>query len=215
MSKLATFLLTLAFATSIALTAVFAEGKDDEEKQVRFKDLPAPVQKTVKAKFAQADILKCEVQREEGKTVYEVKVMTDDGKLELEFNARGRLLEQQSDIALRDLPKAVKKAIKTTLPGARPVKAEKHIARGKTFYEVKFACGRVLLEVTFAPSGRVQKIEVEGIMKGKSAATSEGDEDDDDDDEGDDDHGDDGDHDHGDDDHDDGGDDDDDDGEDD
>lgn len=66
------------------------------EKEITFKDLPAPVAKAVEGKYPKATIMKVEEVLEGGKTKYEVLLTTAaKKKIEVVLDPTGKILEEE------------------------------------------------------------------------------------------------------------------------
>ncbi|WP_020471925.1 PepSY-like domain-containing protein [Zavarzinella formosa] len=132
-----------------------AAVRADEEK-VAVKDLPKAIVDAVKAKFPKAELVSGEKEKEDGKTVYEVKIKDGKTELEIKLTEEGKIVELEKEIAVKDLPKAVAEAVEAKYPKATVKEAEEVTKGEKTVYEVtvKTADGKTL-EVALDPAGKI------------------------------------------------------------
>tara|TARA_R100000027_G_scaffold32582_1_gene23862 strand:- start:432 stop:695 length:264 start_codon:yes stop_codon:yes gene_type:complete len=81
-----------SIALGLLLTAVSYAGKS-----VPVTDLPEPVLSTLNEYFPKSTLISAETEKEDGKTVYEVKIKYKDIKLEVETSAEGDILDVEMD----------------------------------------------------------------------------------------------------------------------
>jgi uncharacterized membrane protein YkoI len=84
-----------AVLTLGAWTIVSAE--EEKEQTVQMSDLPAAVQKTIKAKAGSNKIVKVEKKMEEGKTIYEADVNKKGVEWSIEVDENGKFLRQYKE----------------------------------------------------------------------------------------------------------------------
>ncbi|MEJ7638178.1 MAG: PepSY-like domain-containing protein, partial [Singulisphaera sp.] len=100
---------------------VSAAGADEEE--VPLKDVPKAVLDAVKARFPGAELKEAVKESEDGTTTYEV-ALKDKGKaVDVALTAEGKVIEIETEVAAKDLPKAVSSAIEAKYPKASVKKA--------------------------------------------------------------------------------------------
>jgi uncharacterized membrane protein YkoI len=153
--------LIIGLFAALAIPA-FAEDKDSDQT-VAWKDVPAAVQATITANASGGKVRKVETETENGATVYEAKVKSDDEKIEIEVAADGSLIESETKgLDLDDLPAAVQATINTHANGAKVGKIEEETEKGSTVYEaeVKTTDGKEI-EIQVAPDGTFVKTEAE------------------------------------------------------
>ena len=100
-------------ATGIALALTLAlTGLSAADKKVQMKDLPAAVQKTVRAEEAKgAQIVGLATEVEGGKIMYEVETTVGGHTRDLLLDAAGRIVETEEETSLDAVPAAVKTAL--------------------------------------------------------------------------------------------------------
>jgi hypothetical protein len=69
--------------------------------------------------------------------------------------------EKEEKVPLKDLPKAVAKAIKKHFPDAKVVGASKEKEDGKLVYEIQLKVKKQNVEATFTPEGKLISVEKE------------------------------------------------------
>jgi uncharacterized membrane protein YkoI len=179
-------LLAVPVVVALAWTQIAVTDGDEAEEAVAFDQLPAAVQKAVQKAYPGAEVTKCVKETEEGKTLYEVELESGKLEAELELDATGKVLETETEeeIALDQLPEAVRDAAQKLVKGGELLEAERIVEGGKTTYEVEVQCGAVILELGMNRSGNVLSIEVEDEdddAEGDDAEDDDGDDDEDDD----------------------------------
>lgn len=139
--------------------------------------LPKAVQAKIAQMYPKAEIIKAEKEDEGGVTLYEAKLKTKKGVLEVVIAEDGALVEIETLVTAAQLPKAVKAAVKKEAKGAKIVKCEKmelhaEVQKGKLValkkprveYEVKYKVGDKVVEI---------KMTADGKMTGKEEAEDE------------------------------------------
>jgi hypothetical protein len=77
-----------------AMTAFADEGK---EKVVKLEDIPAPARETILREAKGAPVLKVEVEKEKGKTVYEGVIRQGKEEIGIVVDAKGTLIGKHSE----------------------------------------------------------------------------------------------------------------------
>jgi uncharacterized membrane protein YkoI len=116
--------------TVIALAlALGVTGLSAADKKVQMKDLPAAVQKTVRAEEAKgARIVGLAAEVEGGKTMYEVETTVGGHTRDLLLDAAGRIVETEDETSIDTVPAAVK----TALEARGTVGKVETVTKGKT-----------------------------------------------------------------------------------
>jgi hypothetical protein len=105
---------------SVALLGLFglaAVVRADGEKVPPDK-LPKAVMDAVKGRFPDAEITSAEKEKEDGKIVYDIELKSKGKKYEMDIKEDGTIVEIEKEVALKDLPEAVKKALEAKYPKA-------------------------------------------------------------------------------------------------
>ncbi len=116
---------------------------------------PAPVKATVEKAYPGDKILGCKEEKDEGVTLFEVKLeRKGGGKVEIDVSPDGKILQTEEVVGLDTLPEAVTKAFAARYPGAKATRAEKQQkADGKVSYEIAWKTDKGKKEATFAADG--------------------------------------------------------------
>ena len=161
----------------MALLTLVAVAQGKEEK-VPLDKVPKAVLESVKARFAGAEVTGAEKETEDGKTVYEVAIKHKGQKIDVSLTPEGEIVLIEKEIADKDLPGPVAKALEDKYPRAihkvveEIVKVEKKEEK-LSYYEVKLTTTeKKSLEVEIAPDGKIVKEEKKG--EGKEGKKGEG-----------------------------------------
>lgn len=118
------------------------------------------LQASISKKYPKAGILEIENKRKDGKATYEVEINLDGEKIELTLDEKGGILEEERELAIKDLPKAVQEQLRLRYPDSRIKEADEKRRGGKILYEIELRAGDNEIEVTFSPAGKalIEKI---------------------------------------------------------
>jgi uncharacterized membrane protein YkoI len=142
---------------------LFANAQaQDSETRVKMKDLPKPVQKTVKEQSKGASVRGLSKETDQGKTYYEVELKVKGHTKDVLIDETGAVVETEEEVAIASLPPAVK------------AEFEKHAANGKiqmvesitkdgavVAYEAHIKVGEKFLEVKVGPDGQLIETETD------------------------------------------------------
>ncbi|WZO98073.1 PepSY-like domain-containing protein [Isosphaeraceae bacterium EP7] len=150
------------FARAIALAGLLApiSGARADEEKVALKDVPRAVMDSLKKAFPKAEIVEAEKETEDGKVSYEVELKDGEKSVEVALKADGTILEVETEVAAKDLPKAVTAALLAKYPGSTIEKAEQVVTfeggEEKKAYEVELTtAAKKEVEVRVSPEGKV------------------------------------------------------------
>jgi uncharacterized membrane protein YkoI len=135
-----------------------------EDKKIQESEVPKPVLAKVKAKYPTAKMTGFELENENGKSSYEVKITDGAKQLEVICSPDGRIVAEEEKIAMDAVPEKVRQALKGNAKyGAWTVHhAEKVIESEKAdspTYEIKVVKGSTRAELVFTPDGTLTKTE--------------------------------------------------------
>jgi hypothetical protein len=102
----------------MSLVLVAAAARADEEK-VALDKVPAPALEAVKKRFPNAETKAASKETEDGKTVYEITLKDKNLQVEVTVTPEGKLVTIEREIALKDLPEAVRKTFAAKGPNAK------------------------------------------------------------------------------------------------
>jgi uncharacterized membrane protein YkoI len=151
----------MGMLVSLSLVGVGSATRADEQK-VPLKDLPKAVVDAVRVRFPEAVLKDSAKETDGGKSTYEVALKYKGKDVDVALTPDGKLVEIETVIGSKDLPKAVLSAIGAKYPKATMEKAEEIIefGGGKEFksYEVLLATGeKKFIEVKYSAEGKVLK----------------------------------------------------------
>jgi uncharacterized membrane protein YkoI len=147
---------TQAAAVFLGLLLFANAHAQDSEKPVKMKDLPKPVQKTVKEQSKGATVRGLSKEMDQGKTYYEVELNVKGHTKDVLIDPTGAVVETEEEVALDSVPAVVK------------AEFEKHAGNGKiqvvesitkdgavVAYEAHIKIGERFLEVKVGPDGQL------------------------------------------------------------
>ena len=92
-----TKLLVIALVSAGLSLGVAAQAAEEKEENVDMKDLPEAVQKTMKDKAGDNEIVRVEKETEKGKTVYEAVIKKNGKEWGLSVDENGKYLGKHSE----------------------------------------------------------------------------------------------------------------------
>jgi hypothetical protein len=155
---LASALFTAAVAgLLLAQPAARAQGKD----QLGLDKIPKKVMDALKTRFPKAEIHKWTEEKEGDVVVYDIEFKQESRKYEADIKEDGTIDNWEREIAAKDLPKAVEKAVETKYPKStlKEIMAVTAVKDGKDALEgfeiVLETADKKEVEVTVAPDGKI------------------------------------------------------------
>lgn len=142
------------------LLAQPAAGAQDKDK-LGLDKIPKKVMDALKAKFPKAKIQKWTKEKEGETVVYDVEMTQEGRKFEADVREDGTIHNWEKEIAAKDLPKAVRRAVdkkypKATLKEIMQITAVKDGKEALEGYEVVLeTADKKGVEVTVAPDGKI------------------------------------------------------------
>ncbi len=140
-------------------------SRAQDKNKLELDQVPKKVINTLKSKFPKAKIRKWSKEKEGGTIVYDFEFKQDGQKFEADIKEDGSIHNWEKEIAAKDLPKVVKKAVKAKYPKSKfkevmvitAVKNNKDLLQG---YEIVFrTADNRNLEVTVAPNGKILEVD--------------------------------------------------------
>jgi Peptidase propeptide and YPEB domain len=104
-----------SIAASLVLLAVVATAAE-KDKKISLDKAPKAVQDAIKARFPDGEVTSVEKETEDGKVVYDVELKLKGRKYEMDILEDGTVIEIEKEIAAKDLPEAVSKALDAKYP---------------------------------------------------------------------------------------------------
>ncbi len=162
-----TWLSAIAF---LALTVVSGVARSDESK-VPLTEVPKAGLESVKAMFPGAEIIGAAKETEDGKTSYEVSLKQKGLNVDVTIGTDGKIQLIEKEIAAKDLPAAVRRALEAKYPKAthKIIEEVDSMKDGKPvldFYEtLLITANKETLEVQITPDGTFKSEEKKDAEK--------------------------------------------------
>ncbi len=119
------------------------------------KNIPENILNKAMSDYPNAKMEKAEAKDEDGKLTYEFKLEQGEAEVEVSYDKDGKLIKSEQDIAVKDLPEAVRNAVSTNYPGREMKAAVKKVEDNSVSYEVKLKYALFFTKkVYFDESGR-------------------------------------------------------------
>lgn len=156
------FLARFVAGTALALL-ILAAVRPAAAENVPLHKVPKPVLDAVRARFENARIVRADKDLEDGKLLYEVTIRQQGRNMDVTLTSEGVILLIKTEIAARDLPEPVARALEHRYPKATYKVVEEAVkleGRQETvaYYEVLLVTAqRKTLEVHVDTEGTVLK----------------------------------------------------------
>src|SRR5262245_29336937 len=109
----------LAGLVLLAAVARADEKADKKSEKIPADKIPKKVMDVVKARFPGAKITSVEKETADKKVMYDIELTHKGRKYEMDILEDGTVLEIEKEVDFKDLPEAVRKAIKARYPRAK------------------------------------------------------------------------------------------------
>lgn len=148
------------FVLIITLTFVLlsAGSISAQEKKIDEKELPATILNTFQKSYPNATIKDVSIEKEHGKTYYEIESIEGSNQRDLLFTKEGKVAEIEETLASNDIPDFVKNSIMKKYPNCKINKAEKVTSSKKISYELVVENRMQKTEVVLDSKGNIQKV---------------------------------------------------------
>jgi len=157
----------MALGVILILVAVARGG----EEKVPADKVPKPVMEAVKARFQGAKVTGAGRETEEGKPVYEVTIKHKGQQIDVTLTPEGAILAIEKEITAKELPRAVRKALRGKYPKAMYKIVEEIIKVQKkeeklAYYELLLVTAdKQALEVQVTAEGKIVNEEKKSLGK--------------------------------------------------
>lgn len=139
-----------AFAFALLVSGA-AQAK---ETKVTMSSLPAPVRETAMQQTKGDTVLHIVKEVEAGKTVYELETKRHGTTRDIVIGADGTLLVVEEQVAMKDLPAAVRTTIEKSAAQGTVAGVEAVHERGVlSYYEARIKKGKKVSEIKVGPDG--------------------------------------------------------------
>jgi hypothetical protein len=155
---------TLKSGIALALLLGAVGASRAEDRKIAQSDVPRPVMERVKQKYPGAKLVAFELEVEDGEQSYEVTVRDGPRQIEVSCSPAGRVLAEEEQIALADIPAKVRHALSANAKYASWMlhKAERIILEEKAEsprFELQLSHGTARAELVFTQEGTLTKTE--------------------------------------------------------
>ncbi len=159
-----TFWNWLAVVAVAGLVAVAAGVRADEKAdKIEPGKLPQKIKDAINARFPGAEITSAEKEKSGDKVIFDIELKHKGRKYEMDIQEDGTILEIEKEVAAKDVPAAIRKAIEDKYPKAKIIEVmEVNKVTGKDEKPIHY-------EVTFESNGKKQEVIVS--LDGKSIKT--------------------------------------------
>src|SRR5262245_20223585 len=110
--------LSAAVLAGLLLLAPASRAEDKEKDKLELDKIPKKVMDALKAKFPKAKIHKWTKEKQGDADFYDIEFKVGDRKCEADIKEDGTILNYEQEIAAKDLPEAVTKAVGKRYPKA-------------------------------------------------------------------------------------------------
>lgn len=145
---------TLAVLCAAAVSFTTVRG-EEEDKPVRFSELPAAVAKAIKAAAGDAKLKSIVLGDEDGTPAYEAVWLANGHQHEIAVAKDGSVLGLEEIITLEEAPEIIRAAIAKEAGSNKVLEVEKVLEKGKTFFEAEIQNGKGKVAVRFNAKGKV------------------------------------------------------------
>jgi len=113
------FITRLGFGivAGLILATATARADDDKAEKVPLDKVPKVIMDAIKGRFPNAEIESVEKEKEDGKIVFDIELKHEGRKYEMDILEDGTIVEIEKEVAAKDVPEGVTKAVKEKYPG--------------------------------------------------------------------------------------------------
>jgi uncharacterized membrane protein YkoI len=101
---------------AVAGLVLLAAGARAEDEKIPLDKVPKVIMKAIMDRFPGADVTSVEKEKENGKVMYDVELKHQGRKYEMDIQEDGTIVEIEKEVASKDVPEAITKAIKAKYP---------------------------------------------------------------------------------------------------
>jgi len=123
------------------------------ETKIALKELPAAVQKAVAEQSKGATVRGFTKEVENGKTEYEAELTVDGHTKDISFDASGKILAVEEEVAIDTIPAPARAAIQKAAAGGQLQRVESVRENGKSFFEASIRKGAKNSEIRVDANG--------------------------------------------------------------
>jgi uncharacterized membrane protein YkoI len=140
---------------ALACATAGASAQEPDEQKIQMADLPAAVKKSVREASKGAKLRGLSREVKEGKTYYEAELLADGRVRDVTFDADGKLVTIEQEVALESLPAAAQAAIRKGAGDGKITLVESITRNNKIeAYEAHVMVAGKEVEVKVTPDGK-------------------------------------------------------------
>jgi hypothetical protein len=144
----------------LVCVGVLAGAAFADTTKVELKQLPAAAQKTVQTELGGRSIVKIDANQRDGRARYKVVMVAQDGmQKRVTVDGDGKILRLKNDVAMRDVPAAVRKTAEANASGAKLVRSTKVTHDDVTEWEVEYDVKGRSKQLLMGTDGKLERIE--------------------------------------------------------
>jgi hypothetical protein len=98
------------------VTLATAALADEKSEKISPDKLPQKIKDSIKGRFPGAEVTGAEKENEKGKVVFDIELKHEGRKYEMEIEEDGTIVEIEKEVASKDVPEAITKAVKKKYP---------------------------------------------------------------------------------------------------
>jgi Putative beta-lactamase-inhibitor-like, PepSY-like len=144
---------TVIAFVSISITSISIA----QEKKMDKKDLPKAIVESFQKSYPKAEIKGASIEKEKGKTYYEIESLDGKQKRDLLYTKNGNIAEIEETLNTNEIPDFVNNSIMKKYPDGKIHKAEKLTTGEKISYEVIVQYSGSKSEVVLDSTGNIKK----------------------------------------------------------
>ncbi len=147
------------FIISLVFILLSTGSLSAQEKKIDKNDLPKAVLNTFQKKYPDAVIKGTSIEKENGKTYYEIESIDGSRRRDLLYTKSGKVAEIEETLASNDIPDFVKSSVMKKYPNCEINKAEKITSGKRISYELVVKQGIQKQEIVLDSKGNIKKME--------------------------------------------------------
>ena len=139
---------------------------EDKAEKIAPDKLPKKIKDAIQGRFPGAEVTSAEKEKEKGEIVFDIELKHEGRKYEMDIKEDGTIAEIEKEIASKDVPEAITKAVKGKYPKAT-IKEVMEVNKVKgneekpEHYEITIENGKKTQEIIVSLDGKSVKAEKE------------------------------------------------------
>jgi len=146
---------TGAFAATMLASLILSVPMLGQEKKIKKEELPAAVQKTADEQSKGATVRGYSMEKENGKSIYEVQLTVNGKSRDVSIDAGGAVIEIEEQVDFASLPDAVQAGLKKKAVAGKILSVEALTKKDKLVaYEAVVETAGKKREIQVGPDGK-------------------------------------------------------------